>query len=107
MTVSYHPEFAQDVVRFAGQYRSVSVRLEARFRLEVDTALDRIKAQPTGAGHFLFTGSGIIKDVRRRNLHSFPYFVLYGLHADMLVFGALIPSASDPLTWLDRFSKSD
>jgi hypothetical protein len=34
-----------------------------------------------------------------------PYFVLYGLHADLMVFGALIPSASDPLTWLDRFSK--
>jgi hypothetical protein len=81
------------------------VRLEARFRVEVDNALARVKAQPTAAGHFLNTGSAVIADVRRRNLQSFPYFVLYGLHADLMVFGALIPSASDPLTWLDRFSK--
>jgi hypothetical protein len=48
----------------------------------------------------------LVTDVRRRNLVSFPYFVLYGLHADLMVFGALIPSASDPLTWLERFSKT-
>lgn len=104
MKVSYHPEFARDVVRCAGQYREISQRLETRFRLEIDAALDSIKAQPTGAGHFLHTGSVVIKDVRRRNLHSFPYFVLYGVQAELLVFGALVPSASDPLTWLDRFS---
>lgn len=105
MKVSYHPEFAQDVLRFAGQYGAISSRLESRFRIEVDEALGRIKAGPTAAGHFLNTGSSIVADVRRRNLVSFPYFVLYGLHADLMVFGAIIPSASDPLTWLDRFSK--
>ena len=105
MNVQYHPEFAQDVLRFAGKYGEISPRLEARFRMEVDDALAGIKVQPTAAGHFLNTGSVIITDVRRRNLVSFPYFVLYGLHADLMVFGALIPSASDPLTWLDRFSK--
>lgn len=106
MKVSYHPEFAQDVVRFAEQYGGISPKLEARFRMEVDDALARIKAGPTAAGHFLNTGSAVVTDVRRRNLVSFPYFVLYGLHADWMVFGALIPSASDPLTWLDRFSKT-
>ena len=105
MNVQYHPEFAQDVLRFAGQYGEISPKLEARFRIEVDDALDRIKTKPTSAGHILNTGSAIVADVRRRNLVSFPCFVLYGLHADLMVFGALIPSASDPLTWLDRFSK--
>src|SRR5262245_30819723 len=104
MKVLYHPEFSQDVLRFAGEYGAISPRLEMRFRSEVDEALVRIKAEPTAAGHFLNTGSTIVRDVRRRNLVSFPHFVLYGMHADLLVFGALIPSASDPLTWLDRFS---
>jgi hypothetical protein len=105
MKVSYHPEFAQDVLRFAGEYGAISPKLEIRFRMEVDDALVRIKAEPTASGHFLNTGSAIVTDVRRRNLVSFPCFVLYGLHADLMVFGAVIPSASDPLTWLDRFSK--
>jgi len=106
MKVQYHPEFAQDVLRFAGQYGVISPRLEDRFRIEVDEVLARIKERPTAAGHFLNNGSAVVTDVRRRNLASFPYFVLYGLHADLMVVGALIPSASDPLTWLDRFSKS-
>ena len=103
MTVRYHPEFAQDVLRFAGQYRAISPRLGARFRMELDEALTRIMVEPTAAGHFVNTGSTIVKEVRRRNLVSFPHFVLYGLHDDLLVIGALIPSASDPLTWLERF----
>jgi hypothetical protein len=106
MRVRFHPEFARDVLRFAGEYGAISPRLKARFRNEVDEALARIKAEPTAAGHFLNTGSALVTDVRRRNLVSFPYFVLYGLHADLMVFGALIPSASDPLTWLVRFSKT-
>jgi len=106
MKVLFHPEFPQDVLRYSGQYADISARLGARFRAEVDEALMRIKTEPTAAGHFLHTGSTIVKDIRRRNLVSFPHFVLYGLHADLLVFGALIPSATDPLTWLDRFSKA-
>jgi hypothetical protein len=105
MNVRYHPEFPEDVLRFAAQYGEISPRLESRFRADVDDALVRIKAGPTDAGHFLNTGSTIVTDVRRRNLKSFPQFVLYGLHADLLVIGALIPSASDPLTWLSRFTK--
>ncbi len=105
MKILYHPEFAQDVLRFAGEYEAISPRLGTRFRTEVDGALVRIKTEATAAGHFLNTGSSIVTDVRRRNLVSFPHFVLYGLHADLMVIGALIPSASDPLTWLDRFSR--
>ena len=104
MKVLYHPDFPKDVVRFADQYSAISPKLEVRFRSEIDDALIRIKAAPTAAGHFLNTGSTIVTDIRRRNLVSFPHFVLYGLHGDLLIFGAVIPSASDPLTWLVRFS---
>ena len=104
MRLLFHPDFPKDVVRFANQYRSISTKLELRFRAEVAAALDRIKASPSGAGHFLNTSSNVVREVRRRNLVSFPHFVLYGVHNENVVIGALIPGASDPLTWLARFS---
>ena len=89
--------------RIESQYRQVAERLGTRFRSEVDGAIERIKASPGSAGHFLNTGSIIVKEVRRRNLPSFPFFVLYGVVGNLLVFRSLIPSASDPLTWLKNF----
>jgi hypothetical protein len=102
MRVSYHPEFPQDVKRYEAQYREISPRLGLRFRVEVDKAIQQIKASPSSAGHFLNTGSQIVKEVRRRNLSSFPFFVLYGVAGDILIFRSLMPSSSDPLTWLKR-----
>jgi len=102
MTVLYHPEFPQDIKKFEAQYREISARLGQRFRGEVDKAIERIKESPSSAGHFLNTGSQIVKEVRRRNLKSFPFFVLYGTAGDTLVFRSLIPSTSDPLTWLKK-----
>jgi hypothetical protein len=66
--------------------------------------LEAIKSSPTSAGHFLNLGSSIVPELRRRNLKSFPFFVLYGVSRDQLFFGSIIPSHSDPLTWLARFS---
>jgi hypothetical protein len=102
MRVVYHPDFPKDIRRFEAEYRGISNRLAVRFRAEANDAIERIKASPTSAGHFLNTGSKIVKEVRRRNLAAFPFFVLYGIHDDLLVFRSLIPSASDPLTWLAR-----
>lgn len=103
MTVLYHPEFARDIQRFAIKYAEISPKLEVRFRRDVDLALSAVKTNPTNAGHFINTGSLILREVRRRNLEIFPFFVLYGLADERLIFGSVIPSASDPLTWLVRF----
>jgi hypothetical protein len=102
--IKFHPKLADDVRRFSEQYRSISPGLEHRFRQEILAAIEKIKTGPTSAGHYLNTGSAVIKEFRRRNLASFPFFLLYGLHEEELIFGALIPSRSDPLTWLMRFS---
>jgi hypothetical protein len=102
MTVLYHPDFPQDIKKFEVQYREISARLGLRFRAEVKDGINHIKASPTSAGHFLNTGSKIVKEVRRRNLRSFPFFILYGISTDTLVFRSLIPSTSDPLTWLKK-----
>jgi len=103
MRVSYHPDFPKDIKGFEAQYREVSQQLALRFRADVEIAIERIKASPSSAGHFLNTGSQVVKEVRRRNLTSFPFFILYGICGDLLVFRSLIASASDPLTWLRRF----
>ena len=105
MRVSYHPDFPKDIKGFEAQYRHVSQRLALRFRAEVDKAIEHIRASPSSSDHFLQTGSQIVKEVRRRNLSSFPFFILSGVYGDMLVFRSLIPSASDPLTWLGRLAE--
>jgi len=33
------------------------------------------------------------------------FFILYGVVGDDLIFGSVIPSRSDPLTWLTRFAE--
>ena len=104
MKVIFHPEFPKDIRKFETDYARISQGLAQRFRREVDSAVDHIKAGPTAAGHILNLGSALVPDLRRRNLKAFPFFVLYGLVGDRLIFGSVIPSRSDPLTWLTRFS---
>jgi hypothetical protein len=103
MRVVFHPEFPRDINRFTVRYREVSERLAVRFRAEVESAVQQIKEAPGSSGHFLNTGSQIVREVQRRNLNSFPFFVLYAVTDGLLIFGSLIPSRSDPLTWLKRF----
>ena len=106
MRVFFHPEFPKDVRKFATEYAQVSDGLAERFRQEVDAAVDAIKSAPRGAGHFLQVGSSVVTELRRKNLRAFPFFVLYGVLGERLLFGAVIPSRSDPLTWLARFGQT-
>ena len=103
MRVLFHPDFPEDIRKFEADYRTISDGLAARFRHELEDALDAIKASPQSAGHFLQTGSKVVPEFRRRNLRAFPFFILYGVTEDSLIFGSVIPSRSDPLTWLTRF----
>jgi hypothetical protein len=103
MRVLFHPEFPKDVRRFADSYREISPNLATRFCLEMDAAIAAVKLSPTSAGHYLNLGSKIVPELRRRNLRAFPFFILYGATAEELIFGSVIPSHSDPLTWLTRF----
>lgn len=104
MRVVYHPDFVHDLRKFEQEYRNISDGLGERFHQEVLEAIAAIKAAPERAGHFLQTGSAVVHQFRRRNLRAFPFFVLYGATADSVYFGSLIPSRSDPVTWLTRFA---
>ena len=103
MKVVFYPEFPSDQRKFQAGYGEISEGLAARFRQEIDDTIEAIKASPSAAGHFVNTGSTIVPEFRRRNLHSFPFFVLYGWTSDILIFGSIIPVRSDPLNWLTRF----
>jgi hypothetical protein len=100
----FHPEFGNDILRFEAEYSRISPGLGSRFRSEIDLALAAIQRSPGSAGQYLQCGSKVIQQLRRRNLRSFPFFILYGRAPDRLVFGSVIPNRSDPLTWLTRFS---
>ena len=103
MRVLFHPEFPKDIRRFEAEYSKVSSGLGSRFRQEIETAMTAIKLSPLSAGHFLEIRSSFVSELRRRNLRAFPFFVLYGVTDKKLIFGSVIPSRSDPLTWLARF----
>jgi hypothetical protein len=103
MTVLYHPAFPKDIKRFAAGYALITGTLDLRFRQEVDAAISAVIASPSGAGLFVNTGSSILREVRRRNLQIFPFFILYAVTNDCLVFGSLIPWSSNPLKWTKRF----
>lgn len=107
MTALVHPAFFDDLRRFTEEYRAVYENLGHRFNQEVRQALLRVKAGPEYAGHLLKTRPITLKDVRRCNLRSFPFFVLYGLTSEVLLIASLLPSRSDPLTWLSRFQAWD
>jgi hypothetical protein len=106
MKVVFHPEFPDDQLRFEARYTEIAEGLARRFRGEINEAIESIKGAPGAAGHFVNTGSKVVPEFRRRNLPGFPFFILYGWTGEWLIFGAIIPTRSDPLTWLTRFSKS-
>jgi len=103
MRVLFHPDYPNDIRKFEADYRAISSGLAARFHKEITDALEIIKAALEAAGHFVQTGSQVVPEFRRRNLRAFPFFILYGISDDRVIFGSLIPSRSDPLTWLTRF----
>jgi len=106
MMVLFHPEFPKDIRRFHAEYTQLSDGLAKRFRQEIDDAVEAITSSPGASGHYLNLGSSVVPELRRRNPRAFPFFVLYGVAGDRLIFGALIPSRSDPLTWLTRFGQA-
>ena len=105
MTVLFHPDFPTDQRKFQADSAEISVGLAARFQREIDGAVAAVKAAPTAAGHFINTGSRIVPEFRRRDLNAFPFSVLYGCTSELLIFGAVIPTRSDPLNWLTRFRR--
>ena len=91
MRVLFHPQFPKDVRRFELEYAAISNGLAARFQSEVSQAVDAVKSSPTSAGHFLNISSKIVPELRRRNLLSFPFFVLCGAKIRLFSCSKVLP----------------
>ena len=50
MKVLFHPEFPSDQRKFQADYAGISEGLGARFRQEIDEAIEAIKASPVERG---------------------------------------------------------
>jgi len=50
MKVIYHPDFPSDIRKFEMDYRQISEGLAARFRQEIESALDAINTTATLLG---------------------------------------------------------
>lgn len=102
MKIRLHPEFPKDIAKFKAEYATISATLAQRFQREVSAAIEAVKLSPGSAGHYVNTGSRVVREVRRRNLHAFPFFIVYAATDDTLFFASVLPTRSDPLTWLKR-----
>ncbi len=49
MKVRFHPEFPLELKRFEAGYVSISSGLAQRFRAEIFSAIDAVKASPSGS----------------------------------------------------------
>jgi len=102
MNFNVHPAFEHDLRRFEGEYALVYAELGLRFHREVVESLLAIQTGPNYAGHLIKIKSEIIAQARRRNLHSFPFFVLYGMRGDAILITSLVHGKSNPANWLKR-----
>lgn len=107
MRVFYHPDFPEDIRRYEKQYRVISENLAQRFRNEVASSVSMIREAPLRAGHLVRQRSVEGLEFRRRNLRSFPFFLLYLVRLDSVIFGSITPGRSDPLKWLERFDSDE
>ena len=75
MRLSFHPLVQKDINSILRRYDSISPKLGDQFFAELNVALDSVLRNPQ-RGHL----SGA--DVRRLNLSSFPFHILYRVLPD-------------------------
>jgi hypothetical protein len=102
MKALVHPAFDDDLRQYAREYAKVYQALGRRFEKEAREALISIKNGPNHAGHPIQGHKTSIRNIRRRNLASFPFFMLYSSFDDVIFIASLIAGRTDPLTWFTR-----
>ncbi len=69
--------------------------LDLHFKQDLDETLLRIERFPSGY-------AAIRQDVRKANLHRFPYTIFFRLRGDELLVVAVLHHARDPSVWQRR-----
>ncbi len=76
-------------------YESQQTELGFQFSLEVDKAVERIRANPEA-------GTPLSVKIRRRLLERFPYAIIYSLRPDRIRVLAVMHSSRRPGYWMGR-----
>ena len=86
----------QDIAAAQEWYADQPVpNLDLRFQRELEDIFEQIESIPAGY-------PAIYKDIRRANLHRFPYAVFYHLRAETPYVLAVVHHARHPRTWKRR-----
>ncbi len=100
MTVSFHPEAAQEFEEAVRYYQARGRVLGDRFASEVRAAIRKILEHPE-------RWRVLAGDIRRCLVRVFPYRVLYTIEADCILVVAVMHSKREPGYWKRRLiSKS-
>jgi plasmid stabilization system protein ParE len=76
-------------------YEGEVLGLGRRFRAEIDTAIERMSANPQQFPY-------VFKNVRRALLHGFPYMLFFTIEGDTLLLVACFHASRDPRQWQQR-----
>jgi toxin ParE1/3/4 len=95
MLVRFHTEAEAEMVQAAAYYEAQQANLGRRFLTAVQDAINRIRINP-----LLFPK--VEFDVRRCRTKTFPFDVLFQIHAEELVVVAVMHWHREPGYWKDR-----
>ena len=92
------PGAESDIEEGYGWYEERQPGLGSRFIEELDTALQRLAANPASYQE-------VLPDIRRAITHTFPYLVFFTFDATAVHILAVVPAAQDPNVILSKLGQ--
>jgi toxin ParE1/3/4 len=93
--VEFHPLAADEAEAAERWYRERNETAAARFRRELDSAVDRIAERPEA-------GAPYLESSRRILLHRFPFFIVYRFRQARIEIVAVAHARRRPGYWRER-----
>jgi hypothetical protein len=95
----FSSDFPADVTDALSHYDAIATDLGNRFRDALKSTLDQIRERPESFGY-------TEPPTRGAMLSRFPYVVVFRVSENLLQFGGVFHSASDPSRWQARMGPS-
>jgi toxin ParE1/3/4 len=100
MNYEFHPEALSELEDAARYYAKVQQGLEQRFIASVETAIQKLVAQPSAYGI-------LEQDIRRCLTRVFPYALLYSIEPDTVLIVAVMHCRRKPGYWRSRIAPQE
>jgi len=94
-SVVFTPAARAELIDAQHWYESEAPGLGRRFRAEIDSAIERISANP-------LQFPAVYRNVRRALLRHFPYMLFFVIEGDLLLLIACFHASRDPRQWQQR-----